>query len=53
MTPGEVTSSVLKDSALGPALHDKFLSSLKDEIFLLLDSTNELVRPKYKTSYNS
>lgn len=33
MTPGEVTSSVLKDSVLGPALHDKFLSGLEDEMW--------------------
>lgn len=32
MTPGEVTSTVLKDSALGPALPDKFLSGLEDEM---------------------
>lgn len=32
MTPGEVTSAVLKDSALGPALPDKFLSGLEDEM---------------------
>lgn len=32
MTPEEVTSAVLKDSALGPALPDKFLSGLEDEM---------------------
>lgn len=32
MTPGEVTRTVLMDSALGPALPDKFLSGLEDEM---------------------
>lgn len=32
MTPGEVTSTVLKGSALGPVLPDKFQSGLEDEM---------------------
>lgn len=32
MTPGEVTSTVLKDSVLEPTLPDKFLSDLEDDM---------------------